>query len=380
MRDFSEDERTPVKAESVRLKNFRSFEELELEGFRRLNVICGENGTGKTNLIESIWLFTGGKSFRPAKDADLIKYGQRFAELELGFEGAGRAQSARIAIDAASEKRRCLLNEVPLKSSQELAGNLCCVAFTPSHMDIVKGGPESRRRFLDTMLCQMYPEYIIALRRFKRTLLQRNAALKSLAESGASAEPERLAEWNESFAEYASRVAEAREKLCAEISGAAGRRYSELSGEREQLGLRYSGGIRLEKGSGRDRASLKQALLDEIDRSFDRELRYGTTLEGPHRAELQISLDGREAKLFGSQGQQRSCVLALKMAEAEQLGLKTGNTPIVLLDDVLSELDARRRAVVLGSFAANQIFITCCDADLLGLEGGEDSRLIKLER
>ncbi len=368
MRDYSEAERTPVRASAISLRDFRSFEELSLGGFRRVNVICGENGAGKTNIIESMWLFTGGKSFRPAHDGDLIRYGGRLAELELSFEADGREQQARIALDAATEKKKSWLNGVPLRSVQELAGNFCCVAFTPSHMEIVKGGPESRRRFLDTLLCQMYPEYIVMLRRFKRVLLQRNAALKQLSER-AGADMSYMTAWNESYAQCAARVAEAREALCAGITAAACDCYSELSGEKERLGLRYLGGIRLERDAPRDAGTIKSAIRAELERCFERETRYGATLVGPHRAELQLTLDGREAKLFGSQGQQRSCVLALKMAEAATLEQKTGHIPIVLLDDVLSELDSRRRAVVLGSFEKNQVFITCCDADRLNIAG-----------
>ena len=368
MRDYSEAERTPVRADALRLRDFRSFGELSLDGFGRVNVICGENGAGKTNIIESIWLFTGGKSFRPAHDGDLVRHGEKFAELELDFESDGRDQSARISLDLACEKKKGWLNGVPLRSVQELAGNFCCVAFTPSHMEIVRGGPENRRRFLDTLLCQMYPEYIIMLRRFKRVLLQRNAALKQLSEHPGTADISYMTAWNESYAVCAANVAQARESLCAELADKAQEYYSRLSGGKEQLGLRYLGGIKLERDAPRDSASIKAAVRAELERSFERELRYGTTLSGPHRAELQLTLSGREAKLFGSQGQQRSCVLALKMAEAALLELKTGHIPIVLLDDVLSELDFRRRSVVLGSFCKNQVFITCCDADRLNIK------------
>lgn len=363
MRDYSEAERTEVRAEWLSLMDFRSFERLELENFERVNVICGENGTGKTNIIESIWLFTGGKSFRPAKDSDFIRYGKKKNELKLGFDSLGRKQEARIEIE---EKRNAWLNDIPLKSPLEMAGNLCCVAFTPSHMEIVKGSPESRRRFLDTLLCQISTEYIITLRRFKRILLQRNAALKQVAE-GFMQESD-LTAWNEGFVECAARVAFAREELCKELYEAAKACYSELSGGKEQLGIKYSGGIGMR--DNREEAALgdiKAALKEEIDRNFEREIRYKTTLCGPHRAEMQLTLDGKEAKLFGSQGQQRSCVLALKMAEAKLLEIKTGHIPIVLLDDVLSELDFRRRSVVLRSFQKNQVFITCCDADRLNI-------------
>jgi len=363
MRNYSEAERTAVRAEKLKIKDFRSFESLELEGFERVNVICGENGTGKTNIIESIWLFTGGKSFRPAKDNDFIRYGQKKNELNLWFEAEGRKQEARIETD---EKKHAWLNDIPLKSPIELAGNLCCVAFTPSHMEIVKGAPESRRRFMDTLLCQMSSEYIITLRRFKRILLQRNAALKQVFDGMMSGDE--LSPWNEAFIECAAKVAAAREELCRELYSCAKDCYSQLSGGKEQLGIRYCGGI---SGVAREEAvsteKIKEQLLEELVRNHEREVRCKTTLVGPHRAEMQLTLAGKEAKLFGSQGQQRSCVLALKMAEAKLLEMKTGHIPIVLLDDVLSELDSRRRSVVLNSFENNQVFITCCDADRLNI-------------
>lgn len=350
--------------------------ELETEGFRNLtsgrfrpgsgvNIFHGDNAQGKTNLLEAIWLFTGGRSFRGARDAELPAVDGAGASLSMTFHAQEREQEAAIRI----EKRRiATLNGLSLPTASKLAGIFCAVVFSPSHLSLIKDGPEERRRFIDTAYCQLRPGYIATLAEYQRALVQRNALLKAIRKDGA--DPDLLDIWDRRLAEYGSRVTAARTAYCRRIAGPAEEIYAGLSGGRETLSLEYmvSGG---ESGSAAE-------LEERLRQRRQTDIAAGFTTVGPHRDDLHVGIGGLAARVYGSQGQQRSAVLALKMAEASLLKEVTGEQPVALLDDVMSELDVNRQDYVLNHIEGWQVFITCCEpAAVLRLTGGSLFRVEK---
>lgn len=348
----------------LELCNFRNIAALSANPGEGVNILYGENAQGKTNVMEAIWLFTGAKSFRTARDSEVVRKGEAAARLDAAFFTGGREQTVRITI---GDGKQAWINGVETDSVSELAGRFCCVVFSPVHMGIVKGGPAERRRFLDTALCQLHPSYITVLREYGRVLAQRNALLKDISYSAELLDT--LDTWDQSFAGLAARVYRLREPFVRRLSEQAEGIYRGISSGREPFSLSYRPGSQTEYSE--DLNLLRDRIAEELRKTRAQDLRNGSTAIGPHRDELEITVGGMNARAFGSQGQQRSCVLALKLGEGEVLRTITGVPPVILLDDVMSELDHNRRGYILNSLTGSQIFITCCEkSDFANLSGG----------
>lgn len=333
---------------------------LETDGYRNLeagafipspdvNILYGDNGQGKTNLLEAIWLFTGGRSFRGAKDAELTAFDREAASLSLTFIAGGREQEAAIAI---RKRRSAVLNGIAQPAASRLAGVFCAVVFSPVHLSLIKDGPEGRRRFLDAAYCQLRPGYVSTLSEYHRALIQRNALLRQMRrENGPFSLYEDLLDaWDARLGQAGTRVEAARAAYVRKIQPLAAGIYDGLSRGKETLSLAMT-------GSQEDPASLPQRLR----RARAADIAAGFTTVGPHRADLEVRINGKSGRAFGSQGQQRSAVLALKLAEASLLKEVTGEQPVALLDDVMSELDVSRQDYILNHIEGWQVFITCCD-------------------
>ncbi len=347
---------------------------LETDGFRNLmsgcfcptdgvNILFGQNAQGKTNLLEAVWLFTGGRSFRGSRDSDMIRFGGEMARLRLDFEARDRVQQADIRIGA---RRLASLNGVQQKSAARLAGQFCGVIFSPAHLSLIQDGPEGRRRFLDGAYCQLRPGYLSVLADYQRTLLQRNTLLKTIRKSGGS--PSLLDIWDQKLAETGARVVLARQRYVRRLEPQAGEIYRGLSGGREELTLTYQcTGIPEETAEGQ----LVSRLYDAVFGARTADIAAGFSTVGPHRDDLSVCINGLSARTFGSQGQQRSAVLALKLSEASVLREVTGEQPVALLDDVMSELDESRQDYILNHIHGWQVLITCCEPSaVLRLTGG----------
>lgn len=359
-----------MKITSVELNNFRNIGSLSLTADEGVNVIYGENAQGKTNILEGIWLFTGCKSFRGAKDSELIKFGEDFARLKLDFKDSTREKSSQITITP--KKKNILLNGVGLKSPAELIGSFYAVIFSPSHLSLIKDGPAGRRRFIDTALCQLKPSYAQVLARYKHTLMQRNALLKDIhLNSGLYDVLDTL---DIQLAHFSGQVVLQRLKYIDILSSYSKEIYGGISENREEISVRYSRedldlSFSLEDICLREAERLKVARKEDI---FNK-----STTVGPHRDDVEILINDVSARSFGSQGQQRSCALALKLGESEIIKNITGENPVALLDDVMSELDEKRQDYVLNHINDRQVFLTCCDpSQVLRLCGGR-SFLIK---
>lgn len=324
-------------------KNYRNLTAGELIPCPGVNVIFGDNAQGKTNLLESLWLFTGERSFRGAKDAELIRREETSARLELQFESEGREQSAVISV--ADGRRSAELNGVPKGRCSALIGKLCAVVFSPEHLSLVSGGPVLRRDFLDTALCQIRPGYAALLSGYQKTLAQRNALLKDIPRHAELMDT--LEIWDARLCQFGERVTRRREAYLKALEQPASDFYSGISGNRERLLLSYR------KSAENLAEALKQCRRDDIV--------SGHTGAGPHRDDIEISVDGMDARAYASQGQKRSAVLALKLAEAELLTRAAEEKPVVLLDDVMSELDAGRQDYLLNRLTEFQVFLTCCE-------------------
>ena len=361
---------------SLEVQNYRNIASASLTPGRELTVICGNNGQGKTNLLEAIWLLTGGKSFRGGKDAELVRRGESFAVLEAGtlrqeLEARPDAPPAqvRLTIGAPASPRpgrMASVNGSPPRRAAALAGSFPAVVFDPGHLSLVKGAPEGRRRFLDAALCQLYPGYLAVYRRYVRILQQKNALLRRAPEGRERSYAEKCAMLevlNADLAAQGEQLQQRRRGYLAQLAPIACANYAELSHGAERLELRYA--AQFEAGG-------LAALLDE---KRDLEIRAGQSLCGPHREDLELILDGQPAKVFASQGQQRSVVLSLKMAEAAAAAHITGEHPVLLLDDVLSELDEGRKQYLLTRMREKQTFVTSCDDTAFLKTDGEVYRM-----
>ena len=350
------------------VQDYRNIRQALFEPAPELTVICGKNGQGKTNLLEALWLLTGSKSFRGAKDAELVRQGEPFALVEGDTQGFGKDSRIRIAVTGPAGEEQGLkkgrtakVNGVDYGRATNLAGVFTAVVFDPGHLSLVKGSPEGRRRFLDAALCQLYPGYLTLYRRYARQVAQKNALLKSYWQTAGAAQL--LDVFDEKLAEYGAEVSRRRQEYLDLIREDVCATYRDIAAGREQLSLAYL------PSCG------EEGLAEAIRRSRQRDIAAGFCTVGPHREDLSLILAGREAKIYASQGQQRSAVLSLKLAEAAGAQKVTGEHPVMLLDDVLSELDESRQAYLLSRMEHRQTIVTACDEAAFARTDGKIYRM-----
>lgn len=354
----------------LELSCFRNIKSLSMEPFEGVNIICGENAQGKTNLMEAMWLFTGAKSFRKTKDSEFIKIGEEKASLSADFFAEGREQTAEISFSPAKAMKK---NGIDIRSAAEYAGTCGGVVFSPAQMNLFRDGPKERRRLADTSLCQLYPKYISLLADYKKVLEQRNAMLKDARFH--SSIMDMIDIYDSQLARLGGSILKTRISYCESLNKKAAEIYAGMSGKKEKFAAEYLSTC-FEHGEHADSsmstAQLAQKFYEKLYSSRGADFEHGTTSVGPHRDDIEVTLDSLPVASFGSQGQQRSCILSIKLGEAKLLGEAMGEPPLILLDDVMSELDAKRREYILNSIGESQIFVTCCDEGLFaGLSGGK---------
>ncbi|HHW45662.1 MAG TPA: DNA replication/repair protein RecF [Clostridiales bacterium] len=327
--------------------NFRNLKEIELEADSGVNIIYGQNAQGKTNLLECIWLFTGAKSFRGAKDTELVSFGCESAHIAMDFTAHGREQTARIIF---TPRRQAELNGIKLALPSKLAGEFYAVIFSPDHLSLIKDGPSERRRFLDLAIGQLWPGYIEVLRQYNRAVSQRNLLLKKARERAADCNT--LEAFEREIARSGAVIMNYRSRYIEILNSTAPEIYHNISGKKERLSIEY---VRKEG------LFTESDLAEALESRRQQDILSGTTSVGPHRDDLEFEISGTKAGKYGSQGQQRSVVLALKLAEAQIIKQITGEQPVALLDDVMSELDTVRQDYILNHIKGWQVLITCCD-------------------
>jgi len=365
-----------VHLRHLSLTNFRNYEKQDLELGPGSVLFLGANAQGKTNLLEAVFLLATGRSERASTDADFIAWGARAdAQPVARVVGQGIRRTGEVSVEVTVAGRegaqgrlvaskRFKLNGLPKRAS-DVTGAVLAVLFTTDDMELVKGSPSGRRRYLDTMLSQVDHQYLRALQRYNKVVTQRNALLKRIKEG--AARRDELPYWDEEVARDGGGMAVARARAVAELAETARAAHARLSAERERFEVAYEprfvDGWPPERLVAAEAGEASAALLEKLGAMASRDIGAGLTLSGPHRDDLSMTLGGEAAGAFASRGQQRTAALALRLAEAQLLANRAGEQPILLLDDVLSELDEERREQVLGAFAADQVMITSPDPD-----------------
>lgn len=356
---------------SFRAADFRNLANVELEPCEGVNVICGDNGHGKTSILEGIGLFSGMKSFRGAKNSQMIMKDKQSSRLSMDFFSEQRDQSAVMHIT--DQSRDVSLNGVKKETASALMGVFCAVVFAPDKMTLVNGAASERRRFIDAAIGQIMPRYAFVLYKFNQILQQRNTLLKEISQKQSLLST--LDVWDSSLASYGAVIACRRAELIRLLRAPASAVYEGISSGREPLSLRYQSPLSAVIGEQPEKSgvfagalpqkllkAVEQAYYDQLCESRASDLKLGFTFHGPQRDDMEIDINERSARIFGSQGQKRSAVLALKLAESSVMAELIGEQPVALLDDVMSELDKSRQEYLLNRLSGWQVFITCCDA------------------
>ena len=349
--------------ERLKLNYFRNYETLDLHPRPGLNVIVGENAQGKTNVVEAVFFCAFGRSHRTARDGELINHGMAggYVGLDLNTQAGQRRIEMKLR---AGERKQVFIDRLQAQRSGELMGVINVVMFSPEDLELVKGAPAERRRFLDMELSQLRPAYYYRIQQYNAALKQRNALLKGEPgrERPAQEVREQLYIWDEQLAAAGADVMRMRAEFVAGLSAIARELHRSISGGRELLSVSYAPSVDPAPYGGDIRAALQEALYA----SALEDIRRGFTTAGPHRDDLSVALGDSPVRVFGSQGQQRTAALSLKLSELALLKEAKGEAPILLLDDVLSELDEPRQRALLEAMEGCQCFLTC--TSLAGLE------------
>lgn len=343
---------------------FKNLKNVEIYPHEKLNIFCGQNAQGKTNLIEALWLCTGVKSFRNTKDRSMIDINGQVMNIELEFKNNFRTQHIRYAMARPNIKEKnVFLNEVKLRSPSKLFGNLNCVIFTPEDLELSKGSPENRRQFLDLSVSQIKNSYSRVVSKYETLIEQRNVLLKNIG-YGKSKKDE-LEVWDIQLAQLGSYISLLRYNYTKKLNLYASKLYSEISEGREKLDVSYSSTVFSDLEGRQDYTNdLASEYLECLKKNLDDDLRAGFTQKGVHRDDLVSSINGLASRDYASQGQHRSIALIWKLSQAYILAEEIDDYPCILLDDVLSELDLSRQKFVISKIHKMQVFITCCDRNI----------------
>ena len=326
----------------IKINNFRNYDKEEINLEKNINIFYGQNAQGKTNIIEAIFLCSLGKSFRAKKDNEMIKLNKENAIVEIEYEKSDRDGKIKIEIE---NKKNIYLNGIKIKKLSELLGNLNVVIFTPDDINILKGGPQNRRRFLDIMISQLRPNYMHILNLYLKTIEQRNKYLRQIKEEH---KDENLLEiWDEKLAEYAIKIYEYRKEFIEKIIKKINIIHKNITNGEEQIELEYI-----------TECDSKEKYLKLLKERRKLDIIKGFTTKGIHRDDFVIYINKKDIKIFGSQGQNRTAMLSLKLAELQVIYDEIGEYPILLLDDFMSELDKTRRKNFLENIEGTQVIIT----------------------
>jgi DNA replication and repair protein RecF len=330
---------------SITYENYRNVESAKIIPEKGVNVLQGFNAQGKTNLLEGIYYFACGKSFRGATDKELIRLGCDSGEVSLFFEDKDRQRSHKMMFFD-KERKICFKEGIKISRMSDFIGVFRAVLFSPEHLSIIKDGPSERRAFLDIAISQLYPAYMASLSKYKKLLMQRNALLK---EPEAEGFKELLYVISAQMAHEAAFISEHREKYVKKLSSEVGALISDMTLGREKATLDYS------------KVMSEDEYLKKFTLNVEKELLAKTTLYGVHKDDIEVALNGLDSRVYASQGQQRSLALAMKIAEGEISRSVCGEYPVFLFDDILSELDVRRKDFILSGLKDKQVVITCCE-------------------
>jgi len=359
-----------MHCKKITVTNFRNVTSAEVCFCSGVNVLLGKNAQGKTNLLEAVFYASVGRSFRGASGAQMIKFGADAARISLDYEASGREQNIDIKIFK-DKQRLATKNGIKIERLSELMGSFRAVLFCPEHLSLIKDGPSERRGYLDIAISRIYPTYIHSLQRYNHILKQRNALIKD-AVRDRQAFDTTVELWSRQLANEAAIIADMRARFVARVEKYIAECFLEMTGEAEIPTVVYDGSSSQRAEEYSDRAATEERYFELLSSNYDREIANGATLWGIHKDDIDIRLNGKSARLYASQGQQRSLALAMKLAEGEICREEFGDYPVFLFDDVLSELDSVRRDYIMTKMRDKQVIITTCEVDFaLGFSGAK---------
>ena len=335
---------------SISLKNFRNYSQLNITLNKGLNLFIGNNAQGKTNLLESIYYCSIGKSTKTSRDKDLIKWGETTSKVKIEIKKEYYENTIEI-ITREKEKKTIKINDIPIKRIGELMGELTVIYFSPDEIRLIKDAPQDRRRFMDIDISQLSRNYFYLLCRYEKILNQRNKLLKFTKDFEALKDA--ISIWDEQLSDIASKIIFYRLNFINNLSKPARDIHSFITQDKETLTVSYQG------VTGENAEEIKQKLLQKLQENIQKDYELGYTTIGPHRDDIKVVINDIDIRSFGSQGQQRLATLSLKLAELEIFKKERKETPILLLDDVLSELDETRQQNLLKVIKDVQTIITC---------------------
>ena len=340
----------------LKLKNFRNYEEMILCPDPGVNLFFGRNGSGKTNLLEAIHYAALGRSHRISNDVNVVRYGEGSAVSTVRIETVLGMREISVRFrPGEAQKKEIMIDGKKIQKFSDMMGCLRCVIFSPEDLGLIREGPSIRRRYLDMMISQISRRYFIALQQYRTGLDQRNAILRNL-KMNPSADRSLLGVFEEAMAEPAAEIIRERRRIISLLSDIARDTYLRISGTEEQLSITYHSSVREEE-------NISQQLCKMLQENREDDIRLGMTSVGPHRDDLILMLDRNLMKQFASQGQVRTAALSMKLSQMKILKDDSGEDPVLLLDDVMSELDRKRRASLINEIRSFQTFITCADRE-----------------
>ena len=347
-----------MQLNELTLRNFRNYESLSLSCDPGVNLIVGRNAQGKTNLLEAISYLGSGKSFRAMKTGEMLRFGAEQGEIEGKMTTQGRQQSIRWVLFSSGRQRLLERNGVKKRAAGDICGMLPTVLFCPEDLTVLKGGAAGRRRLGDGILCSLRPNYEAALAEYTRILEQKSRILKDWHENKALLDI--LPEYNTRLCQVGALLISYRARFYDRLGQAAAEYHNQFSGGQEAFSLTYKT-VSTVSDPFAPVARLTEELEHHLQSHYRAELESGQCLTGPHKDDFDISLSGVSLKSYGSQGQTRTAAISLKLAQRALMAREFGEEPVLLLDDVLSELDPGRQDFVLNQIDKGQVFITCCE-------------------
>ncbi|MBQ8881441.1 MAG: DNA replication/repair protein RecF [Oscillospiraceae bacterium] len=344
--------------ENIRLENYRNYTEVFAEFDPGVNLLVGQNAQGKTNLLEAVAFLGSGRAFRTQKSAELVKFGADFAQLEGNVFSQERQQNLKWVLFSASRPRQLYRNGAKKKTAADISGVLQTVLFCPEDLMVLKTGASARRRLADTAICQLRPNYEAALLEYNRILEQKNRILKDRHENPALLEI--LPEYNARLCQVGALLISYRARFFEGLGREAAEFHKSFSGGKEEFSLSYKT-VSTISDPFAPVILLEQKLQEHLESHYRAELESSSCLTGPHKDDFDVTLSGISLKAFGSQGQVRTAAVSLKLAQRTLMEKESGEIPVLLLDDVLSELDPSRQDFVLNQISRGQVFITSCE-------------------
>lgn len=345
----------------VSLTNFRNISECSLEFCDGINILAGENAQGKTNLLEAVFYASVGRSFRASSSNEMISFGKKTATVSIDYQSDKKERADNITVQLFSDKKKTVeKNHLRVERLSDIVGSFRSVLFCPEHLSLIKDGPLERRTYLDIAISRINPKYIRSLQRYSYFLKQRNALIKS-AVANREVFDATVDLWSEQLAAEASEISFYRVEFLKRVSKIVSTCFEDMTGKKESVEIIYRGSASLDAEDYLDRDTVKQKYISLLASAHDREIFVGSTLWGIHKDDIEIKINGKNARSFASQGQQRSLALALKLAEGEICKEEFGDYPVFLFDDVLSELDDTRRNYMIRFAKGKQVIITTCE-------------------